>query len=125
MTPAQKRDIFYRAAAYIEAHPGEYRFTEVRVPMRGECGCMWGHVGRIAGVPAGKRISVATEAFGFYHNDLYNHADGLEFGIYTEEAQSAARLMRAFADHHWPAPEKPIAMRFPELMRLLGAEVDA
>ena len=123
LTDAQKHAAFYKAADYIERHPGEYRFSKTRVPSPGECGCSWGHVGVAIGVNAGADIGHVARHLGFGCQMVFYHfAIGEDMRYAHGYAKTAPAKLRAFADHHWPQEK---AMPFAELMRSVGAEVAA
>lgn len=97
------------AAAHIEAHPEQYRFSLVSIPDPGEAdcaACMWGWTGYYLGIAAGRSISDAAEAVGKKDSDLYLSAwtDRFrvamrpEFSQYYWDARQAAALLREFAE---------------------------
>lgn len=123
LTDAQKHAAFYKAADYIERHPGEYDFTRIHVPRTGQCGCSWGHVGAALGFNSGDNIGRVVRAVGLNCSaDLYDFGRATSLRYAHGYADTAPAKLRAFADHHWPQEK---AMPFAELMRSVGAEVAA
>jgi len=117
-TAQQKREIFYQAAANIEARPDLYNFFETKVGDPGCPACMWGHVGRVMGLPhymintevAEKACADGTACL---YLERHNHED-------PNIPAHAAAVLRRFADKYWPAEQE--AMSFGDLMASLAGE---
>lgn len=123
LTPKQCREAFYQAAANIEARPDSYRFLKTKVGDDSCPACMWGHVGRALGLkpetPSWDEYGSVAEILGFHAFDINMPSTPSYFETrYADEdnAVHAARRLRAFADHHWPALAE---LSFKEMMSLL------
>jgi hypothetical protein len=105
-TTAQIRSAILDTAKLFEEKPGLYRFINARVPECGTPGCMVGHIAAHLGVERNPRKSVydLQPELGFSYYELENLAGrNLEFAGYTVDACQAVKLLRAFADHRFPA----------------------
>lgn len=125
MNNAEKRAAFYQAAANIEARPDLYDFDRGMVGEEDCPACMWGHVGRCLGL-GDRQINInVARALGFnktsvlYYHDLTSDLD---------QPLIAAKILRAFADKHFPINQnpahEPAGVSFSELMASLN-EVSA
>lgn len=104
------RDAILAAADHIERNPAAYRFTATDTG-DGNCpACMWGHIGRMLGMPNfTQNWDVGERVFG----RKFPMTDNPTRRLYetkqnpgerpTMNAGDAAALMRRFADEHFPA----------------------
>jgi hypothetical protein len=100
------REAILKAADHIERVPSDYDYQANHKPRCGSPGCLMGWVGFYAGIPIndnhGTYMSTLKHVLGFDYIDLQVElAD--QFHGYTTVAQTGARLLRAYADKHYPA----------------------
>lgn len=113
ITAERARQVFYQAAANIEARPDSYRFESIKVGGVDCPACLWGHVGQALGFSADKLIGRVCDALDMDSSDMYfpGSFDGVAQGFdhkatnfsFSAVASFAAQRLRAFADLHWPA----------------------
>jgi hypothetical protein len=106
-TNEQIRAAFLRAADRIERNPKLYDFGKMSSPDdEGGCGCMWGHVGLGLGMTSTLNVDIAT-ACGMVPPGPSRMATGVLYDFASGEAITsaieAAKCLRAFADHKFPA----------------------
>lgn len=108
-TNSQIRAAFYAAAARIDATPTQYSFRALAAPKdSGGCGCMWGWVGFELGMKGSCNRDVAVACGQNSTSALYDFML-IRCSDTTKNARSAARMLREFADHTWPAAAPTVA----------------
>lgn len=132
LTDAEKRAAFYKAADVIEQNPELYSFWRITVGETDCPACMWGHVGRVLRFDENSAVHRVAALLGFNGSDVlylsggfdHKETNGKFTGSGVDSAIPAAKRLRAFADHHWPAKDiihhKPSAMSFKELIDSLS-----
>jgi hypothetical protein len=109
------RNAFLRAADHIERNPKDYDFCNNEKPTCDTPGCLIGWVGVFAQVQARSDPGLYTidvaKAIGHSWQDIAAFANERGLEGYSHIPEQAAKLLRAFAEEHFPADSIPASVR--------------
>lgn len=112
MNTVSIREAILRAADHIEANPGEFRFSSIRVPSGIGCGtpgCAIGWTAFFGGfdqTPIGFRKCVVALVGVDDGGEFYDRMTRIsgEWSAWTRDANGCASALRLYADKYHPAP---------------------
>jgi hypothetical protein len=115
-------EIAIATADYLEQHPEKYDFFRGIVPKENRVGCVLGHMGRLAGVPAHTHVKeVARNVLGMHEYQFYNslwRAQGVkcpqipehcDASTWIRSAKAAAECLRKVADKEFKGNSTAVA----------------